>query len=120
LGSPSEFLQVPYGQSRYHAGRGESDLALRIDEDLLRLSRQRNDSAGIVLGYDASGRELMLAGRFVSSRSHLEEVLALYDPISHRSVVRHAGFYPHVNSQAMLGIVLICLGFPGQALARSN
>jgi predicted ATPase len=120
LGSPSEFLQVPYGQSRYHAGRGESDLALRIDEDLLRLSRQRNDSAGIVLGYDASGRELMLGGRFVSSRSHLEEVLALYDPISHRSVVRHAGFYPHVNSQAMLGIVLVCLGFPDQALARSN
>jgi len=87
---------------------------------LLRLSRQRNDSAGIVLGYDASGRELMLGGRFVSSRSHLEEVLALYDPISHRSVVRHAGFYRHVNSQAMLGIVLVCLGFPDQALARSN
>jgi class 3 adenylate cyclase/DNA-binding winged helix-turn-helix (wHTH) protein len=39
LGSPSEFLQIPYGQSRYHAYRGELDLALRIDEDLIRLSR---------------------------------------------------------------------------------
>jgi predicted ATPase len=46
LGSPSEFLQVPYGQSRYHAYRGELDVALRLDEDLLRLSRQRNDTAG--------------------------------------------------------------------------
>ena len=27
LGSPSEFLQVPYGQSLYHAIRGEFDLA---------------------------------------------------------------------------------------------
>ena len=87
LGSPSEFLQVPYGQSRYHVYRGEFDLAQRLDEDLLRLSRQRNDSAGLVLGHYSSGRNLMFAGRFASSRSHLEEVLALYDPISHRSLV---------------------------------
>ena len=38
LGSPSEFLHVPYGQSRYHVYRGELELALRLDEELLRLS----------------------------------------------------------------------------------
>ena len=120
LGSPSEFLQVPYGQSRYHVYRGEFDLAQRLDEDLLRLSRQRNDSAGLVLGHYSSGRNLMFAGRFASSRSHLEEALALYDPISHRSLVHQAGIHPHVVSQAYLGIVLFCLGFPDQALAQSN
>jgi predicted ATPase len=51
LGSPSEFLQVPYGQSIYHAARGEIDLAVRLDENLLRLSHQRNDSRGLVLGH---------------------------------------------------------------------
>ena len=52
LGSPSEFLQVPYwAVSRYHVVRGELDLAQRLDEDLLRLSRQRNDTAGLVLGH---------------------------------------------------------------------
>ena len=94
LGSPSEFLQVPFGQSVYHVFRGEFDLAQRLDEDLLRLSRQRNDSAGLVLGHFSSGRNLMFAGRFASSRSHLEEVLALYDPISHRSLVHQAGSTP--------------------------
>ena len=44
--------------------RGELDLAQRLDEDLLRLSRQRNDAAGLVLGHYSSGRNLMLAGRF--------------------------------------------------------
>ena len=44
LGSPSGFLHIPFGQSRYHAFRGELDSALRLAEDLLRLSRQRNDS----------------------------------------------------------------------------
>ena len=43
LGSPSEFLHIPFGQSVYHMGRGELDLVQRLDEDLLRLSRQRND-----------------------------------------------------------------------------
>jgi predicted ATPase len=46
------------------------------------------------------------------SRAHLEEVLALYDPNSRRTL------FGHVNSQSLLGIVLFCLGFPDQALAR--
>jgi len=62
----------------------------------------------------------MFAGRFASSRSHLEEMVALHDPISDHSLVHQVGFYPHVNSQGLLGIVLFCLGFPDEALARSN
>jgi class 3 adenylate cyclase/predicted ATPase len=120
LGCPSEFLRIPYGQSLYHGNRGEFDLAQRFAEDLLCLSRQRNDSAGLVLGHYSSGRNLMWIGRFASSRTHLEEVLALYDPISYRSLVHQAGMHPHVHSQAYLGIVLFCLGFPDQALAGSS
>jgi class 3 adenylate cyclase/predicted ATPase len=120
LGSPSEFLGIPYGQSFHHAFRGELDLARRLDEDLLRLSRQRNNSAGLVLGHLSPGRNVMYTGRFARSRAHLEEALSLYDPISHRSLVHQGGIHPHVNSQAFLGIVLFCLGFPDQALARSS
>ena len=120
LGSPSEFLQVPYGQSRYHAVRGELDLARRLDEDLLDLSRQRDNSAGLVLGHMSSGRTLMYAGKFASSRSHLEAALALHDPIIHSSLVHQIGNYPQVVSQASLGIVLFHLGFPDRAVARSH
>jgi predicted ATPase len=96
------------------------DLALRLDEDLLRLSRQHNEYTGLVLGHISSGRELMYMGRFTSSRLHLEEVLALYDPISHHSVIHRTGDDPHVVSLAFLGIVFFCLGFPDQAMARSK
>jgi predicted ATPase len=120
LGFPAEFLDIPYGQSQHHAFRGEFDLAQRLDEDLLRLSLERNDPGGLILGHLSSGWNLLLAGRFARSRSHLEEALTLYDPILHRSLVHQAGEYPHVDSQAFLGIVLLCLGFPDQALARSN
>jgi hypothetical protein len=91
-----------------------------LDEDLLRLSRQRNDSAGLILGHLSAGRNLMYGGKFVASRSHLEAGFALYDPISHRSLVRQFGMYPQVGSQAYLGIVLFCLGYPDQAFVQSN
>jgi class 3 adenylate cyclase/predicted ATPase len=120
LGSPSEFLHIPYGQSNYHIYRGEFDLAKRLDEDLLRLSRERGDTAGLVLGHRSYGRRLMLVGNFGSARSHLEEVLALYDPISHRSLVHQTGSDLRVGSQGHLGIALFCLGFPDQALAQSD
>jgi hypothetical protein len=121
LGSPLEFFQVPYGQSVYHMGRGELDIAQRLNEDLLRLSCQRNDSAWLVLGHLSSGRDLMLVGRFASSRSHLEDGIALYDPISHRSLGQQAGSGdPRVNLQVYSAIVSFCLGFPDQALARSS
>jgi predicted ATPase len=50
----------------------------------------------------------------------LEEALALYDKVSHSSLVDQAGIDPYVNAQAILGSVLFCLGYPDQALARSN
>jgi predicted ATPase len=95
-------------------------LAQRLAADLLRLSRRRNDAAGLVLGHYSSGLNLMFAGRFASSRSQLEAGLALYDPLSHRALVHQAGIHPQVSSQAFLGIVLLCLGFPAQALAWNN
>jgi predicted ATPase len=120
LGFPAEYLQIPYGQSRYHGYRGEFELAQRLDEDLLRLSRQRKDPAGLVLAHQSSGRNLMLVGRFASSRSHLEEVLALYDPISHGSLGYQTGSDLRLVAKGQLGITLFCLGFPDQALAQSN
>jgi predicted ATPase len=118
LGSPSEFFGVPYAQSRYHSTRGEFKRAMLLDEDLLRLSLERNDCAGLVLGHLASGRNLLMIGRLAPSRSHLEEALALHDPTSHRAVVRQAGLHPHVNAQFSLGLALFLLGFPDQALAQ--
>jgi predicted ATPase/class 3 adenylate cyclase len=119
LGCPEEFVQIPFGQSRYHAYRGEFDLALRLDEGLLRLSRRRNDPAGLVLGHLSSGRNLMFSGRFGGARTHLEAVLEFRDPLAQRSLVHHAGFHPSGNALACLGVVLLALGYPEQALARS-
>jgi predicted ATPase len=120
LGSPTEFLHLPFGQSFHHVVRAEFDLAQRFDENLLRLGHQRNDSVGLVLGHHSSGRTLFYRGKFASSRSHQEEALTLYDAISQRCLVGQAGFSPRVGVLAYLGLPLFCLGYPDQALARSD
>jgi class 3 adenylate cyclase/predicted ATPase len=120
LGSPAEFIGVPYGRLRYLLFRGELDLALGLDEDLLRLSRQRNDPAGLIQGQASIGRTLMLSGRFGASRSYLEEMLSLYDTSGHRSLGGGALADPQVGSQAYLGLALFCIGYLDQALSRSS
>ncbi len=120
LGFPTEFLHLPFVQSFHHVVRGEFDLAQRFDENLLRLSHQRNDSAGLVMGHHSTGRTLFFRGTFAPSRSHQEEALTLYDPISQGTLVGRAGFGLRVGILDYLGLALFCLGFPDQALARSD
>ena len=120
LGSPTEFLHLPFSQSFFHVVRGELDLAQRFDENLLRLSHQRNDSPGLVMGHHSAGRTLFYRGRFVSSRSHQEEALTFLDAISQRSFVGQAGFGLCVGILEFLGLALFCLGFPDQALTQHS
>jgi predicted ATPase len=123
LGFPSEFRNVLHGRARYHAYRGELDLALRLSEELLYLNRQRHDSGGVISGLFLSGQFLMCLGKFSSSRLHIEEAVALreavalHDPNFYRSI-----FYLATHGltlQAYLGNVLFILGYPDQALLRS-
>ena len=120
LGSPSEFLHIPYGESFYRTYRGEFEMARRLDDDLLRLSRQRNDVPGLVLGHASAGRTLIYAGRFAAARHHLEEALAIYDPTEHGSLGLQSGSDPRPSARGQLGIALFCLGFPDQAFAQGN
>jgi tetratricopeptide (TPR) repeat protein len=120
LGFPLEFLGAAYGQSMDHAQRGEFDQAQQLAEDLLRLSHQGDYPAGLVLGHFSTGRNLMFVGDFASSRSHLKQALALSDLVPHRSIINQAGIHPQIGSHAYLGGVLLCLGFPDQALAQSQ
>jgi class 3 adenylate cyclase/predicted ATPase len=120
LDCPSGFLQVPYWQSLHHQNRGEFDLARRLDGDLLHLSRQRGDSAGLILGHLCSGRTLMLAGDFPTCRLRLDAALALFDANSHGSLANQTGNDVQVAALGWLGLVLLCLGYPEQALASSR
>jgi class 3 adenylate cyclase/tetratricopeptide (TPR) repeat protein len=119
LGSPAEFLNVPYGRLRYLLFSGELASALGLAEDLLRLSHERDDAAGLVQGHFTIGRTLMFIGRFGSARSHLEKSLSLYNEIGRPALTRGTGSM-QTGLQVYSAIVLACLGYPDQALSNSS
>jgi len=120
LGSPSEFLHIPFGLSFYHSGRGELELAQRLDEDLLRSGQQRNDPLWLILAHYACGRSQLVTGNPGSSREHFEEVLRLYDPAAHGALYRHSANHLLPLSHLFLGVALLGLGFPDQAMAQGS
>jgi predicted ATPase/class 3 adenylate cyclase len=119
LGRPLEYLEVPFGQARFHTHRGELDLAQRLDEDLIRLSHQRNDAASLVLAHFSSGRTFMFSGKFAAARTHLETAMTHYDSVIDRASDDQVRLHHRVSSMAFLGIVLTCLGYPEQAMTNS-
>jgi hypothetical protein len=53
-------------------------------------------------------------------RLHLEQALALYDPARHGDMAIFHPFDPRVASCIFLGLALLALGYPAQALQRSG
>jgi len=123
LGSPAEFLDVPYGRLRSLLFSGELASALGLAEDLLRLSHERDDVAGLVQGHFAIGRTLTFIGRFGPARSHLEKSLSLHNEIGRPAITRGVGTIQMgvqmYGLQMYSAIVLACLGYPDQALSNS-
>ncbi|MFO1157766.1 MAG: AAA family ATPase [Reyranellaceae bacterium] len=118
LGSPSELRHMAYGLSMAHAYGGDLVEARNVGEELLRVSRERDDSSGIVLGHSVCGQIHFLAGELQAARFHLERLLAIYDPAVHDKLVQQAGSSP-LMTQSFLAYTLCSLGWPDQGLARS-
>jgi predicted ATPase len=64
------------------------------------------------------GQTLFWLGQFTQARTHLEQVVALYDPQQHHALAFQYGEDPRVACLSFLAHVLWYLGYPDQALAR--
>jgi class 3 adenylate cyclase/predicted ATPase len=120
LGYPSEFLRVAWGQWLFVANRGELDLAHRYADELLRHSDDRGDNPGRILGHLCLGATEMSRGEFGSSRLNLESFLRLYRMDQHQLFIDQTGIDPLVMALAFLGLILACMGYVDQALARGS
>src|SRR6516162_1158777 len=106
-----------YSRSLFGVEARNYSAALGLAEDLVRLSYECNDAAGLVQGHFAIGRTLMFIGRFGPARSHLEKSLSLHNEIG-RPAITQMGVQTY-GVQMYSAIVLACLGYPDQALSNS-
>jgi predicted ATPase len=118
VGEASQLIPVVWGLHRFHQARAELNTAHELGEQLLTLAYRTQDSAALMEAHRALGQTLLQIGNVSSARAHLEEGIALYDPLQHRSLAFLYGLDPQVACLTYAALALWWLGYPDQASGR--
>jgi predicted ATPase len=114
-----------FGLCVVYEQKGEIRLAYDLAKMLMDQAKIANDPALLLLGGIARGETLLFSGELLRAREQLEECALLYDdladPQRHRRLqYRSATSDGGVSVLSVLSLVLWLLGYPGQALKRSD
>lgn len=122
LGDLPQKFPVLFGLWRFHLVRGEYAAAGEMTERLQRLSECMPDSDQFLPAQQALGLTTFRLGAFADARAHLERAVDIYDPRVHgpENAQGVVGQDPGVASLAFLAWMLWHLGYPDQALQRSQ
>ena len=118
LGETPQLFPVLRGLWMFYLVRSELDTAGKLAAQVLQLAEQVRDDGVLLEAHRAMGMTRFFAGDFAVGRQHLEQGIALYDPVKHRQHAYLYGTDPGVACLCYLAASLWILGFPDTALAR--
>jgi predicted ATPase len=117
VGKPPQLFPVLWGLWRLYHNRGEYQRARALGEQLLSLAQQVHDPALLLEAHHALWATLFYTGEFASTRAHLEQGRALYDPQQHHAhALLYGGHDPGVCCLYHAAWSLWILGYPDQGL----
>jgi predicted ATPase len=109
-----EMLISPYVRAEHQAAR-------ELGEEALSLAQQAGDPLLVALGHWHLGFIFFALGEYTTARAHLEQVISFYEPRQHHhSLVLLGGSDAGLSALAYDACCLWCLGYPEQALKRSQ
>ncbi|MBI4563061.1 MAG: AAA family ATPase [Candidatus Rokubacteria bacterium] len=117
MGKAPQLFPAMYGLFQFSLVRGELQTASALAEQLLRLAQNAQDPELFLGGHLASGIASVWSGNLGPAREHLEQGVALYDPVHQRSFTPLSGSNPRVMCEAHASLAYWCLGYPDKALA---
>ncbi|MCP4538324.1 MAG: AAA family ATPase [Chloroflexi bacterium] len=120
IGEPSQIFQTLLMQWSYCMPRAEHRKALGMAKQALDLARQIEDPVQTAAAHTALGMNLVYLGEFTQARINFELALADYDPRQRQSLISLIGQDIKVTCLAYLSWVLWFLGYPDQALQRTD
>ncbi len=122
LGDLPQKFPVLFGLWRFHLVRGEYAAAGEMTEKLRCLSECLPGSQQFLPAQQALGLTAFRLGAFADARAHLERAVDMYDPSVHgpENAQGMMGQDLGVTSLAVLAWMLWHLGYPDQALQRSQ
>ena len=120
VGETPQLFRVLFGLRAFHQVRGEFLTARELGERLLGLAQREHDPALLMEAYWALGSTLFHLGEIGAAQAHLEQGMILYDAQRHHSRVYHYSVEPGVFGLFYTALVLWHLGYPAQALQKSE
>jgi class 3 adenylate cyclase/predicted ATPase len=120
VGETPQLFPVLGGLVRFYIGRRESQTARELGEQMLSLTQRVYDPAGLANAHITLGNALFSLQEWNAAQPHLEHGVAFYNAQQHR----FQGFLTETH-QGVIGLrclaqVLGFLGYPDQALQRSQ
>lgn len=118
LGDPPEVIQVLLAQAAFHLMRGRLSRSQEEAARVLQLAEQANDPRLMLTAHLLLGAAAIYLANYSNAREHLEQVVALYDPVEHSALAFQQGQDPGIQALAFLSRVLWLQGYPEQALEK--
>jgi class 3 adenylate cyclase/tetratricopeptide (TPR) repeat protein len=124
LGDTPQLFPVLWGLSRlwrFHNFRGGLQGARELGGELLTLAKRAQEPPLLLEAHHTLWATLFSLGEFTLAQHHYQQGMAIYDPRHH---AQHASLYgghdPGVCGLRHAAMMLWLLGYPDQALQRSN
>ena len=115
-----QLFPILWGLWAFHCNRAELLTARELAEQQLVLAQSIQDPVLLVEARFALGVTLFFLGEFIPAQKLLEYGVALYDPQQHHALAFLRGYDPGVATLSWAAHVWWYLGYPDQALTRSQ
>jgi predicted ATPase len=124
LGEPPEdplllFLAL-YGLFQGVFVAGDGDVAGERAAQMLAFAEKQGGKLPLMLGHRAIGVISVITGNFAEARVHLDQVIALHDPVERRSLATRLVQDPRVVALYYRSLALWALGYPEAARAGTE
>jgi class 3 adenylate cyclase/predicted ATPase len=120
IGETPQLFSTLWGLCRFYRAQGALPTARDLGEQLDRLAQREAAPTPRLQAHDALGSTLFHLGDYAAAQTHLEQGIALTDPTVQRALALRHDVAPGVTCLAYAANMLWCLGFPAQAVRRSQ
>ncbi|HLN49351.1 MAG TPA: hypothetical protein VK251_07555, partial [Steroidobacteraceae bacterium] len=124
IGEPPEdpllLFSVLYGVFIANIAAFNGDVCRDIAAHTLQLAEKQSATFPRVLGHNNLGGSSMFIGDIAEGRAHLDQAIALYDPVAHRPLATRFGEDQTVATLSLRSWALWLLGYPDAALRDTD
>jgi predicted ATPase/DNA-binding winged helix-turn-helix (wHTH) protein len=120
VGETPQVFSALRGLCLFYQHRGTLLTARQVGEQLLRLAQREAAPPSLVEAHSTLGATLSFLGEYAAARTHLEQGIALTDLMVQRALALRQSVVPGVACLYNAARTLWYLGYPAQALQRSQ